>query len=116
MGAARSPVCYDSCMDDRLEPGRLHERVRVLFGVEPLQEASAPREADPAYSFAENIEAFKVSVPRAYVDPQDMTDAWLSTPNATFGGRCPQEFLDGDQDQRAFLESILSSLEDGAFS
>ena len=103
-------------MDERLDPNLLYKRVQILFGVEPPRAGLAPQDAASPYSSADHIETFVVRVPRANADPRDMTTIWLSTPNATFGGRCPQELLDGDQDQRAFLESILSSLEDGAFS
>ena len=103
-------------MEDRLEPSRLYERVRALFGVEALRGTPAPREADSPYSFAEDIKTFDVAIGNGSAELADQTGMWLTTPNATFGNRCPQEFLNGDQAQRAFLDSILSSLEDGAFS
>ena len=102
-------------MDKRLEPDRLYERVRILFGVEPAHEADTPRQGSP-YAPADDVETFEVPVPRAATETEDLADAWLSTPNPMFGGCCPQEFLDGDQEPRAFLESVLSSFEDGAFS
>ena len=103
-------------MDNRLESDRLYERVRVLFGVEPAQGVRTPDQADSPYAPPDNVGTFEVQVPPAATEPEDLTDAWLSAPNPTFGGCCPREFLDGDQEQRAFLASILSSLEDGAFS
>lgn len=42
--------------------------------------------------------------------------AWLHTPNPTFGGLSPECFLCGNDEQRAFFEGVLASLEDGAFS
>ena len=103
-------------MEHSLDRDRLYERVRVLFGVETLDGTPAPQGGDSPYSFADDIKTFDVPVFSGSTEPEDGTDAWLTTPNPAFGNRCPREFLDGDQTQRAFLESILSSFEDGAFS
>ena len=89
----------------------------MLFGVErPVTTLQLPGANSP-YAVANGIKTFEVpGLPQAKCDAEDLTDAWLSTPNPTFGNHCPKEFLNGSQDQRAFLESILSSFEDGAFS
>ena len=49
-------------------------------------------------------------------DPAEAAAVWLNTPSPTFGGLCPKKFLEGTDDERAFFDGILSSLEDGAFS
>ena len=103
-------------MDDKLKSDLLYERLRVLFGVEQLDRAPTPQEADSPHSFADSIKTFDVPVSNGRAEPEDQTDLWLTTPNPTFGNRCPREFLYGNEAEQAYLESILSSLEDGAFS
>ena len=63
--------------------------------------------------------AFDIPVPAGHAEPVDAAgslDAWLATPNPSFGGLYPQKLIHGTDDQRAFLASFLSSIEDGAFS
>ena len=112
----RTQAAMIHSMNDRLEPSQLYQRVRMLFGVERAPTASHPPGADSPYAVNGDIRAFEVPIPQAECTAENLTDAWLSTPNPQFGDHCPQEFLNGSQDQRAFLESILSSFEDGAFS
>ncbi len=55
--------------------------------------------------------------PRPLIDGSEQAaSAWLHAPNPTFGGLSPECFLCGDDEQRAFFEGVLASLEDGAFS
>ena len=103
-------------MSEDLEPQALYKRVKALFGVKSSLEIQPPDEDSPYFSDGE-IGTFEVDIPHvSTVEPEDQTEYWLTTPNSTFSGRCPKEFLYGTADQRAFLASILSSLEDGAFS
>ena len=103
-------------MSENLEPQVLYKRVKALFGVKSNLEIQPPDEDSPYVSVGE-IGTFDVDIPRVSTnEPEDQTEYWLTTANSTFGGRCPKEYLYGSQDQRSFLASILSSLEDGAFS
>ena len=89
-------------MNDGLEPSQLYERVRMLFGVERPVTTPQLSDAKSPYAVANGIETFEVpGFPQAGCDATDLTDAWLSTPNPTFGNHRPNEFLHGSQDQRA---------------
>ena len=105
-------------MDDIPNAEQLFQRIRVLFGIAPVE--STPWPDDSPYSSAEGIETFQITdMPALDAEPGDPSEAaamWLNTPNPTFGGLCPKIYLEGNPDQRAFLHSILSSREDGAFS
>ena len=100
---------------EECDADQLVERVRVLFGVvTPESEA-----ADSPYAASATIENFHIPIPASHaqpVDPACAAAAWLATPNPSFGGACPQSLVDGTDAQRAFLASVLSSIEDGAFS
>ena len=79
----------------------------------------SPEEHDSPYVSSKHIESFDVELrgrDAESVDPAKIAAAWLTTPNPSFGGLCPQNFMDGTDDQRAFLAAFLSSIEDGAFS
>lgn len=103
-------------MNENLEPQELYKRVKTLFGVKNNLEFQPPDEDSP-YVAGGKIGTFEVDIPHvSTTEPEDQTEYWLTTPNSTFGGRCPKEYLYGSHDQRTFLASILSSLEDGAFS
>ncbi len=98
---------------------QLVERVRVLFGVVTLEPEALEQPADSPYAASATIENFHIPIPDSHaqpVDPACAAAAWLTTPNPSFGGVCPQNLIDGTDDQRAFLASVLSSIEDGAFS
>lgn len=104
-------------MDGTPNAEQLIERIRVLFGVVPSHHS--PDEHDSPYASSEHVDSFDVgiaAVEAESVDPAEIAAAWLTTPNPSFGGLCPQNFIDGTDDQRAFLGSFLSSIEDGAFS
>ena len=98
----------------------LSQRIDILFGVaEPVDRAPAP--ADDSPDISEEVDAallkhFGKGGAARKPDPSAAVDAWLDTPNPTFGGCCPRAFLNGTDDQKAFLDGVLSSLEDGAFS
>lgn len=104
-------------MNENLEPQALYKRVKALFGVKSNLEILPPDEEESPYVSVGEIGTFDVDIPQVSTnEPEDQKEYWLTTPNSTFGGRCPKEYLYGSQDQRTFLASILSSLEDGAFS
>ena len=93
-------------------------RIAVLFGDAPASPVPDPPDGSP-YSVAAQVQLFDIEIPDRELAPRDPAEAaaaWLNTPNPTFGGLCPQNFLNGTDDQRAFLDGVLSSLEDGAFS
>lgn len=97
----------------------LFQRIRVLFGVVPADHAVPAPSTDSPYSVSAHIESFDVGIPDTGLRPDDPAKAaaaWLNTPNPTFGGLCPKTFIDSTDDQRAFLDGVLSSLEEGAFS
>lgn len=97
---------------------QLRERIHVLFGVAPPPEV--PYDYDSPYAAPDaNIEEFDIQFPTADgapVEPEKAEAIWLATPSPVFGGRCPRNLIDGTDEERAFLASILSSIEDGAFS
>lgn len=99
-------------------PDDIVERVQVLFGaVCAGQRSEAPLASSP-YASSAPVESFDILIPQAGEEPTDPEKAatvWLNTPNPTFGGRCPKQFIHGTDKQRAFFAGILSSLEDGAF-
>ena len=104
-------------MDGTPNADQLVERIRVLFGVVPAYRS--PPGHDSPYVSAEHIDDFDVAIAAAGSEPGDPSEiaaAWLTTPNPSFGGLCPQILIDGTDDQRAFLAAFLSSIEDGAFS
>ena len=104
-------------MNDTPNSEQLIERIRVFFGVVPTHHASD--ELDSPYISSENIDDFDVAIAAVGTEPADpakIAATWLTTPNPSFGGLCPQNFIDGNDDQRAFLAAFLSSIEDGAFS
>lgn len=77
------------------------------------------RIAGSPYAAPDVPESFDIEIPGVRVqpaEPQDAATIWLNTPNPTFGGLCPKLFVNGTDQQRAFLDTVLSSLEDGAFS
>ncbi len=99
---------------DRTE---LVKRIQVLFGVVPPAKTSTPEESP--YAVPADVQAFKIPIPTQQADPADATSAlkaWLATPNPSLGGLCPQNLIKGSDDERAFLGSFLSSIEDGSFS
>ena len=105
-------------MNDPPSADQLVERIRVLFGVVPTP-LVAHDPPDSPYAIAEDIEVFDIPIPAANVQPVDAAEAaatWLTTPNPSFGGLCPQNLIDGTVAQRAFLAGFLASIEDGAFS
>ncbi len=107
-------------------PPDIEQRIRILFGPAPAF-AARPPDGSP-YSAAAEVETVDISEAASLLaqfgngrvarepDPVAAADAWLDTPNPTFGGLCPRAFLRGTPKQRAFLDGVLSSLEDGAFS
>ena len=105
-------------MNHAAETQHLVERIRVLFGGVPCEPAPAPPKSP--YASTGGVDTFQVEdMPRSNAqpaDPNEAANAWLNTPNPTFGGLCPKIYLHGKPDQRAFLDAVLSSLEDGAFS
>ena len=97
---------------------QLFQRVRVLFGVVPADRVQ-DQLGDSPYSSSGAVRSFDIELPGIALEPSDPAQsaaAWLNTPSPVFGGLCPKNFLDGSDDQRAFLDSVLRSLEDGAFS
>ena len=105
-------------MNHGKETQHLIERIRVLFGVVPC--APTPAQPNSPYASTGGVDTFQVEyMPLSDVhpaDPNEAANAWLNTPNPTFGGLCPKIYLHGNPEQRAFLDAVLSSLEDGAFS
>ena len=104
-------------MDRTPNAAELDQRLRVLFGVVPGDAVAAP-ETSP-YAAAEDAQPFDIPIPAGHAAPADAKaalNAWLATPNPAFGGLCPGNFVDGTDDQKAFLAAFLSSIEDGAFS
>ena len=116
----------------------LLQRIDILFGVAPVDPGPVPpvvgavadQVDDSPNSAAATVEPPDITeevnasllahfgngrLARA-PDPPAAVDAWLNTPNPTFGGCCPRAFLNGTKDQKAFLDGVLSSFEDGAFS
>ena len=96
---------------------QLVARIRVLFGVVPSHQSPAGHNSP--YVSAEHIGDFDVAIAAAGAEPGDPAEtaaAWLTTSNPSFGGLCPQNLIDGTDDERAFLAAFLSSIEDGAFS
>ena len=108
-------------------------RIVTLFGASVDTSAAAPPVPDSPYSAAAEVEPVDISDEvvaslqaqfgngrvAGELSPEAAADAWLGTPNPTFGGLCPKEFLkenDATDKQQAFLNGVLSSLEDGAFS
>ena len=106
-------------------------RIVTLFGA-PVDTSAAPAPDSP-YSAAAEVEPVDISEEvvaslRAQfgngrvageLNPEAAAEAWLGTPNPAFGGLCPRDFLEEEgatDDQQAFLNGVLSSLEDGAFS
>ena len=109
------------------------ERIRALFGDAPDAPVGPVRDDNSPYSAAAEVELVDISEEvvaslRAQfgngrvageLSPEAAANAWLNTPNPTFGGFCPNEFLEekgATENRQAFLNSVLSSLEDGAFS
>ena len=108
-------------------------RIVTLFGASVDTPAAAPPAPDSPYSAAAEVEPVEISEEvvaslrtqfgngrvAGELSPEAAVDAWLGTPNPTFGGLCPRYFLEEEgatDDQQAFLNGVLSSLEDGAFS
>lgn len=97
---------------------QLRERIHVLFGVAPPPEAQ-DQPNSPYAAPDTHIEEFDIPLPTANgapVEPEQAEAIWLAAPNPAFGGRCPRNLIDGTDEERAFLASFLSSIEDGAFS
>ena len=96
---------------------QLLERILTLFGGDRAEYAQVPSNDSP-YVSAPNDESFKIRVAQRarLLSENGFAETWLATPNPTFGGNSPQSFVNGTDEQRAFLDSILSSFEDGAFS
>ncbi len=91
------------------------QRIDKLFGVgQDLDQAVEP--PDLSKEVADSLARFGISVAEKPGPAAAAVRAWLDTPNPTFGGCCPRAFLNGTDDQKAFLDGVLSSLEDGAFS
>ena len=104
-------------MDDTPNAEQLIERIRVLFGVDTAHHPTVGNKSP--YVSSEHIDDFDVAISAVDAEPVDaekIAAAWLTTPNPSFGGLCPQNLIHGTDDQRAFLASFLSSIEDGAFS
>ncbi len=104
-------------MDRCPNAAELDKRLRVLFGVVPPDPDAAPKGSP--YAAAGDIEPFHIPIPAGHAEPADAEaalNAWLATPNPSFGGLCPRKLIEGTDDQRAFLATFLASLEDGAFS
>ena len=104
-------------MDGIPNAEQLVERIRVLFGVVPAHQSPAGH--DSPYVSAKHIDDFEIGIAAVDTEPGDPVEiaaAWLTTANPSFGGLCPQNLIDGTDDQRAFLAAFLSSIEDGAFS
>ena len=105
-------------MNRAAETQHLIERIRVLFGVDRCEPEPTP--PNSPYASTGAADTFQVEyMPRSDVhpaDPDEAANAWLNTPNPTLGGLCPKICLHGNPEQRAILDAVLSSLEDGAFS
>ena len=102
-------------MDTPPGVAELRRRIDTLFGVAERPDTSPPDATSPVAS-ADEVECFTIPLPDPRpeaTNPVHAANKWLDTPNATFGGLCPRNFLDGSAEQRAFLTNILSSLEDG---
>ena len=96
---------------------QLMKRIRVIFGVE--QAESDVEHINERYVKADTIEEFVIPISGAEKqlgDPEEAAEFWLTTPNPVFGGQSPRAFIEGTPKQRSFLASVLSSIEDGAFS
>lgn len=93
-------------------------RIQALFGRPPAHDDIVPLVAGSPYAEPGDSKPFDVDIPGfgTQTDPKDAATTWLDTPNPTFGGLCPRLFVNGTDQQRAFLDAVLSSLEDGAFS
>ena len=111
-------------------------RIVTLFGAPVDTSAAAAPAPDSPYSAAAEVaEVEPVDISEEVVaflraqfgndrvagelNPEAAAEAWLGTPNPAFGGLCPRDFLEEEgatDDQQAFLNGVLSSLEDGAFS
>ena len=48
--------------------------------------------------------------------PDQIVNQWLCQPNPAFGGDCPRKYLEGSDRERRFFESVISAIEEGAFS
>ena len=97
----------------------LVRRIQALFGDRPAHDDMVPPIAGSPYVEPGDSKPFDIDIRglgSRPADPEDAARIWLDTPNPTFGGRCPKLFVDGTDEQRAFLDTVLSSLEDGAFS
>ena len=95
---------------------QLEKHVEELFSSQKPKPVKPPQ--DSPYVISDNLERFEVDVPDApsvEVNSDD-ADAWLKTPHPAFDGRCPKTYLPGDEQQRFFLASFLTSVKDGAFS
>ena len=91
--------------------------MRVLFGVVPPPGTVSP-ETSPC-AVPADVQTFDIPIPARHTDPVDADETvngWLGTPNASFGRLCPRNRTNGTDDQRAFVASFLSSIEDGSFS
>ena len=97
----------------------LVRRIQALFGDPPANDNIVPLIAGSPYAEPGDSKPFDIDI-RGHgsrpADPEDAATTWLNTPNPTFGGLCPKLFVDDTDQQRAFLDTVLSSLEDGAFS
>ena len=94
-------------------------RIQALFGGPSAHDDVVPLVAGSPYAEPGDSKPFDVDIPGFGTQPaapKDAAMAWLDTPNPTFGGLCPRLFVNGTDQQRAFLAAVLSSLEDGAFS
>ena len=97
----------------------LVRRIQALFGDPPATDNIVRLVAGSPYAEPGDSEPFDIDIPglgSRPADPEDGATTWLNTPNPTFGGLCPKLFVDGTDQQRASLDTVLSSLADGAFS
>ena len=104
-------------MDRPPNATELARRIQILFGVVPPPSTTAPRVSP--YAVTTDVQTFDIPIPAPHADPVDADEAlsaWLATPNPSFAGMCPKNLINGTDDQRAFLASFLSSVEDGSFS
>ncbi len=99
-------------------PNGLEERIRALFDPCPPGVPVCEPPEDSPYRLNSEIAEIPLEIPGASGAPEaeDAADAWLATPNAVFGGRCPRVFLDGTDEEQAFIEGVIESIEGGAFS
>ena len=100
-------------------PEQLLERIHLIFGVADAPACPQQHESPYVPVPPGDIDDFDVQIAGSDAEPCDaegVENAWLNTPNPLFGGLCPQILLHGTDDERAFLASVLSSIEDGAFS